>query len=260
MSISKLKKVPVLRKPDLIAAWPGVQNVSLSAVEFLKDKLRAKTLMKADLQEYYSPSGVSIHKGLVINPSYPSNNFYYWINPTGDKDLVIFISDAQPNTDSYDLAHEILDIAQGFGIGCIYTAAAYFRDEMHYSDKPRIFGAATHAESAKLLGQSGISLMEKGQVAGMNGLILGAAKERKIPAICLLTEVPRVIVSSINPKAACTILEGFKKLLGIKLNLKQLETFASQIEEEISKASKEAMGKYIQNYTVDYRDLLEGEN
>ncbi len=246
----------VLRKPDFIAAWPGVQNVALSAVEYVKTKLRARPLARMELGEHFSPSGVAIEKGLVTKPSFPQNDFYYWINPKGDRDLLIFLSDGQPDLQAYEFAKKIMDVAHSFGARTLFTAAAFPSSEMHFTEKPRLWGAATRATSAQLLAKYGIPSMQKGIVAGMNGLLLGVARERRLPAICLLGEVPKFAIPFNNPRAACLILESMKQMMDLELDLGELEKLADRVETEVEKASKEAMGKYIQEYTVDYRDLF----
>ncbi|MBI4332497.1 MAG: PAC2 family protein [Chloroflexi bacterium] len=246
----------VLKKPDFIAAWPGVQNVALSAVGFVKDKLKARPLMKMRPGDYFSPSGVAIQKGMVTKPSFPENNFYYWLDPGGERDLVFFISDGQPDFHTYEFANKIIDIAQGFGARSVLTAAAFNSSEMNLTDKPKIWGAATRTGMAQLLAKYEVPLMQKGIIAGMNGLVLGVARERRIPAICLLSEVPRFNVPFNNPRAACLILENMKQLLDFEVDLTQLENLATRVEAELEKATKEAMGKYIQEYTVDYRDFF----
>lgn len=246
----------VLRKPDFIAAWPGIQNIALSAVDYVKDKLKAKPLMKMKHDDYFSPSGVAIQKGMVTKPSFPENNFYYWLDPKGERDLLIFLSDGQPDFRTYEFANRIIDIAQSLGARSVFTAAAFNSNEMHFTEKPKIWGAGTRTGSTQLLAKYGIPLMQKGIIAGMNGLVLGVARERRLPAICLLSEVPRFNIPFNNPRAASLILENMKQLLEIDLDLAELENLASRVEVELERASKEAMGKYIQEYTVDYRDFF----
>ncbi len=256
MPRTKRKKELVLRSPDFIAAWPGVQNVALGAVQYVKDKHGAKRLMTIDPQEYFSPSGVYIQKGLVTTPSFPSNDFYYCLNPDGERDLLIFLSDGQPDFRSYEFANRIMDVAESLGVSSLYTAAAFASNEMRFSERPKIWGAATSPEMTGLLTQYEIPVMEKGQIAGMNGLILGVAKEREIPAACLLSEVPRFFPALGNPRASCLILEKLKQILELHLDLAELDNVASQVEAEVQRASKEAMGRYIQDFTVDYRDFF----
>lgn len=252
----KRKKELVLRSPDFIAAWPGVQNVALGAMHYVKEKVNANKLMSIDPQEYFSPSGVYIQKGLVTSPSFPSNEFYYFANPEGERDLLIFLSDGQPDFHSYEFANRIMDVAESLGVSSLYTAAAFASNEMRFSEKPKIWGAATSPEVMELVTQYNIPIMEKGQIAGMNGLILGVAKEREIPAVCLLSEVPRFFPALGNPRASCLILEKLQQLLSLKIDLSEIENVSSQVEAEVQKASKEAMGRYIQDFTVDYRDFF----
>lgn len=260
MPRAKLTQDIVLNKPEFIAAWPGVQNVALSAVDYIKNKLHARPLMKMEHGDYFAPSGVAIEKGLVTKPSFPDNDFYYWQDPRGERDLLFFLSDGQPDFHTYEFANRIMDIAQSFGVRSVCTAAAYTNNELNFTEKPRIWGAATRAGSSQLLAKYGIPLMPRGIIAGMNGLLLGVARERKIPAICLLGEVPKFSVPFNNPRAACLILENMKQLLEIEeLDLRELEKLAVRVEAELEKASKEAMGKYIQEYTVDYRDFFSEE-
>ncbi len=249
----------VLRKPEFIAAWPGVQNVALSAIDYIRKKMQARPLLKMEHGDFFSPSGVAIEKGLVTRPSFPENNFYYWQDPKGQRDVLFFVSDGQPDFHTYEFANKIMDIAHSYGARSICTAAAYTNNELNFTEKPRIWGAATRAAGSQLLAKYGIPLMQKGIIAGMNGLILGVARERRMPAICLLSEIPKFTVPFNNPRAACLILENMKQLLDLEVDLEELEKVAARVETELEKASKEAMGKYIQDYTVDYRDFFSEE-
>ncbi|MBI2934105.1 MAG: PAC2 family protein [Chloroflexi bacterium] len=249
----------VLKKPEFIAAWPGVHNVALSAIDYIRKKMQAKPLLRMEHGEFFSPSGVAIEKGLVTRPSFPANDFYYWQDPNNERDVLFFLSDGQPDFHTYEFANKIMDIAQSYGARSVCTAAAYINNDMHFTEKPRIWGAATRTGSAQLLAKYGIPLMQKGIIAGMNGLLLGVARERRMPAMCLLSEVPKFTVPFNNPRAACLILENMKQLLELQVDLDDLEKLASKVEAELEKASKEAMGKYIQEYTVDYRDFFSEE-
>jgi proteasome assembly chaperone (PAC2) family protein len=53
-----------------------------------------------------------------------------------------------------------------------------------------------------------LNLKQKGnlQIAGLNGLLLGVAKEREIDGMCLLGEVPVYASRMPNPMAALAVL------------------------------------------------------
>jgi proteasome assembly chaperone (PAC2) family protein len=87
------------------------------------------------------------------------------------------------------------------------------------------------------------------QIAGLNGLFLGAAKERKIEGVCLLGEVPMYATRIPNPKAALAVADALTKVLEINIDLNELTVVAKESEEEMKKLAAEAMGEFIDRYT-----------
>jgi hypothetical protein len=88
------------------------------------------------------------------------------------------------------------------------------------------------------------------QIAGLNGLFLGVAKEREMPGMCLLAEVPAYAQRVPNPKAALAIGRVFTQMLDIKVDLKPLEETARDAEKEMGQLASEAMGQFIDSYTT----------
>jgi proteasome assembly chaperone (PAC2) family protein len=97
------------------------------------------------------------------------------------------------------------------------------------------------------------------QIAGMNGLLLGVAKERKIEGICLLGEVPGYAARIQNPVAALAIMQVLSKLLDIKINLEELEQIATESREQMKQIAAEAMEEYIDYFTEPIWEREEDE-
>ena len=53
----KRVRTPKLVNPSLVAAWPGVGNVALIAVTYLKDKLKARVLGELDPLGFFDLGG-----------------------------------------------------------------------------------------------------------------------------------------------------------------------------------------------------------
>jgi len=81
---------PHLRKPDFIAAWPGMGNVAMKAASFLRNKLKAEEFaeiepgdffplsgitIRENLGDFFPLSGITIRENLVETPLYPRVNF-----------------------------------------------------------------------------------------------------------------------------------------------------------------------------------------
>jgi uncharacterized protein len=120
---------------------------------------------------------------------------------------------------------------------------------IHHTETPKVWGAATDQKLVEDLKKLEVVLKGKIQIAGMNGLFLGAAKERKIEGVCLLGEVPSYTTRIPNPKAAVAVAEVLLRMLNIELDMADLKKIASQSEETMKNVAAEAMGQFITSYT-----------
>jgi hypothetical protein len=96
-----------------------------------------------------------------------------------------------------------------------------------------------------------LNLKQKGnlQIAGLNGLLLGVAKEREIDGMCLLGEVPMYASRMPNPMAALAVLRTLTKMLEIEVDLVELTRIAEETRQKMKQAAAEAMGQYIDYFT-----------
>lgn len=244
----KLRARPKLNSPNLIAAWPGISNVSMLVANYLGKKLDFKQLGVIDAAHFFDPIGVVVKGNVVEAPQFPQSNFYYWKNQGGRSDIILFIGDDQPASKSYELANCVLDVGLRFQVKRVYTCAAAIT-RIHHTEQPKVWGAATSQQLTDEL--KTYNLVQRGnlQIAGLNGLLLGVAKERGINGICLLGEVPVYATRIHNPMAALAILEVFTKMLAIDINLRDLELLASETKEKMKQLAAEAIGEYIDLFT-----------
>jgi len=242
----KFYKVPELKKPYMIAAWPGMGNVALGAARYLRKKLRAIPFAEIEPFNFFNPTGVLIKDRIIEMTSLPENKFYYWKGL--DHDLIIFIGEAQPALDKdYEFASKVLDVAEKFGVKRVYTFAAAPAPIPH-TKKPKVWCAATSKELLEDLVKYDVVLMEEGHISGLNGLLLGSAKEREIDGVCLLGELPYYTTQIENPKSSQAVLEVLIRILDIKVDIREIEVSAKHTEEEIEKLDREAretMSKFM---------------
>ena len=231
----KFSKKPKLKNPIMIAAWPGMGNVALRSATFLKDKLRAKEFATLDPANFFYPADILIDQAIVKMAELPKGKFYWWENKNTKESIIIFISDAQVVSEkSYDYANEIINAALDLNVKKVYTFAAMPVPIDHFG-KPRVWGVATNKRLIEELKKHAVRLMSSGQVSGLNGLFLGAAKERGLSGICLLGEMPLYTIQIENPKASLAVLEKLSFLLNIKIDLGDLNLAGRVMEEEIEK-------------------------
>ncbi len=244
----KLYKKPGPKDCNLIASWPGIGNVSLIIAKYLIDKLNAEEIGTIEPFDFFDPIGVMVKDNIIEAPQFPESKLYYWRNQNSKRDVVLFISDEQPSSKGYELANCVLDISKKIQIKRVYTCAAAIA-RIHHTEMPRVWGAATNQNLVEELRKYDIVLRGDLQIAGLNGLFLGAAKERGMEGICLLGEVPGYTTRIPNPKAALAILEVMTDILGIDVDLSELSVIAKQSDEEMKKMAAEAIGEFITSYT-----------
>jgi len=232
----------------MIAAWPGIGNVSMLVVNYLERKLDFKRLGTVEASHFFDPIGIAVRDNVVEAPQFPHSRFSYWKNEGGGSDIILFIGDDQPASNAYELANCVLDVGLKFQAKRIYTCAAAIT-RIHHTEQPRVWGVATVQQLTDELKE--YDLIQRGnlQISGLNGLLLGVAKERNIEGICLLGEVPMYTTRIQNPMAALAILGVLPKMLGIKIDTSEMAQIASETRDRMKQIAAEAMGEYIDNFT-----------
>jgi len=232
----------------MFASWPGIGDVSLIAAEYLKEKLNAVEIGEIDPVNFFEPVGVMVEDNVVESPRFPESKFYYWQDSKTGKGLVLFIGEEQPSSKGYELINCVLDVAQKLKVGRVYSCAAAVT-RIHHSEEPKVWGVATKRELIGELNKYNVILRGDLRIAGLNGLILGIAKERDIEGICLLGEVPTYSTQVANPKASLAVLEVLTKMLGIEVDLTELGNLAEQADREMERIAKSATAEFIDRFT-----------
>ena len=224
---------PRLRNPFFIAAWPGMGSVALKAVTFLRDKLNAEEFALFESEDFFKPQGVDVCDQIVTTTKLPQGKFYFYKNKILKNDLIIFISESQPILDkSYEYAKQIISFVKEFKTKLVFTFAA-LPSPVEHAKKPGVWAVSTHKELLEKLKKMPLQFMPTGQISGLNGLILGVAKEGGIPGICLLGEIPFYTIQIENPLSSLAVLDILSKIINVKIELDELKEHANLINQEI---------------------------
>ncbi len=224
---------PSLKNPCLIAAWPGMGSVALTAINYIKEKLDAKALGEIAPSDFFAPTGAAVAKQIIQSPETPTNQFFYYQSKRLKSDIILFRGSIQPIPHrEYEFAKLILTLAQSFGVKTVYTAAAAPSD-MHFKNTPRVFAVPNHKDMTKQLMGYKVHFMSDGNIAGLNGLLISVAGEMGLKGICLLGEIPFFTAQLEYPRASLMVMEILSKLININIDLVDLELLANQKEKEI---------------------------
>jgi hypothetical protein len=214
--------------PTVLAAWPGMGNVGLITVDYLRRKLDAKVFAEIDMSPFFIPDSIVVKDGIAQFPEIPTSVFYAYHNP----DLIIFESNAQiSGREGIMIIKTLLDVLNQFSIPRIYTFAAFAQPMSHASESTVLVtcNAPTLLESLK---QHGVVPMPDGYIAGLNGLLLGVAASRQIDAACLLGTIPSYASNLNYPKASIELLRIINKILNITIDTSDLEEGVAAMEQQ----------------------------
>ncbi|UCH31486.1 MAG: PAC2 family protein [Candidatus Bathyarchaeota archaeon] len=212
-----------LKNPVLIEGLPGLGLVGRIAARYLIKQLKAEQL--ARLYSPHFPYYVVVNK--KGHARLLRGDFYYWKNPQGN-DLLLFTGDSQAQTieGQYEIADTILNFAEKQKVKAIITLGGYRKEA---SNTPKVIATATDsAILTKAIEAEAILSPPGNPIVGTAGLLVGMAKFKKIPALCLLGETRGYLP---DPGAAKSILLVLQKMLNLRVSL-------DAINKEIKKSNK----------------------
>jgi uncharacterized protein len=262
-----------LNKPWLVAVWPGMGNVAISAGYFLVAKLGMHILAEFSALELFDVEHVEVKGGIIRMARLPRSRFFVWKDPRELHDIVVFIGEAQPPKGRYAFCQRLVEFARQLGIERVYTFAA-MATPMLPEHASRVFGAATDAASLaelkrlelevaedgprpegprtaeRALKRLELEILEDGQIGGLNGVLLGVAAESGLRGTCLLGEMPHMFAQLPFPKASLAVLEVFSTIAHIDIDLTELSEQAREVEHklgELLEKVKEALAEQQQD-------------
>lgn len=226
-------------EPILLAGWPGMGNVGVGAVDYLRQHTDAEPFGEMDMSDHFTPDAIVVEDGIAKLPEMPSNSFSW----SKKANLVFFESEAQVSGPAaMTLTNMIVDLAERLGVRRIYTCAA-FSVPISYTEATRVLGVATNERLRDSLNQQGAEILDQGMISGLNGLLLGVAGGRGIESACLLATIPQYAISLPNPRGSKALVETLRGILGLDLEtsgfdeaVEQMDGVMSQIEERMRAA------------------------
>lgn len=221
-----------LHDPWLVAAWPGMGGVAITAGYYLMAKLGMHLLMEFPADDYFENTQVDVKDGLIVSPRLPRSRLFLWSDPNEKHDLIVFIGEAQPPVRGTDFCRWLVEEAQHLGVARVFTFAA-MATPMRPAQRSRVFGAAIDAATLAEFRQLDMDILTGGQISGLNGVLLGVAAAEGLPGGCLLGEMPQIFPQIPFPKAAQAVLEFFATMAGLKIDLRELREHGKTVEKTL---------------------------
>jgi uncharacterized protein len=214
-----------LKDPILVVGLPGIGTVGSLVGEHVRAELDAKKYATL-----YSPH--FLHQAIMLKSGgirLVSNRFYRYENKKTKRTILILVGDMQAGTPEgqYEINEKIVRFFKAVGGKEIYTIGGYNLGNQ-YTETPRVFGLSNDKKMKEALAKQGVIFGKAaGAVWGSAGLIVAFAKKHKVPAACIMGETGML---EVDANAAKAVLEVLEKVIGIEVNLDNLEKIKNETQ------------------------------
>jgi hypothetical protein len=227
-----MAEMPDLKEPWMVAVWPGMGQVALSAGYYLMAKLQMRLFAEFRALDLFDVENVEVDEGLIQSTRLPRSRFFVWNDPNGQRDIVLFVGEAQPPVGKYAFCQRVMEVAGQLGVERVFTFAS-MATQAQLQDDPRVFLAATNGAILSEFEPYQFEVLKEGQIGGLNGLLLGVAAQNQLNGACLLGEMPFVFARVPFPKASLAVLERFAAIASVGLDFTELRTQVQMMEQQL---------------------------
>ena len=241
---------PELERPVLSAAFrgwnDGAQAASLAA-GYLAKTWGAEQFAEVDPEDFFDFQAtrphVSLEDGLTRQIDWPETGFYH-ARPEGlDRDIVLLLG-IEPNLRWRTFTDLVVGLAQELEVELMITLGALLADVPHTRPAP-VTGSASDEELVQRLG---LSASRYEGPTGIVGVLHDACRQADIPSASLWAAVPHYVSLTPSPRAAVALCERLGSLIGVEVDVDELEEAAQSYEEQVSEAvaSDEETASYVE--------------
>jgi predicted ATP-grasp superfamily ATP-dependent carboligase len=174
---------------------------------------------------------------------WPETAFYH-ARPDGiDRDIVLLLG-IEPNLRWQTFTQLIVDLVRELGVEMMITLGALLADVPHTRPSP-VTGSASDPD---LVQQLGLSESRYEGPTGIVGVLHDACKRAEIPSASLWVAVPHYVSLTPSPRAAVALCERLGDVVGLEVDVSELEEAAQSYEEQVSEAvaSDEETAAYVE--------------
>ncbi len=258
---------PELRQPYMVVAldgWVDGGEAATGSLRYLRRRLRPRKFAEipvARFHIYQVPGQLSlrpytrVEDGLLREYRPKRNIFYYWQNPHGERDLILF-QGTEPNMNWDDYVQAILDVAVEYGVNRIFMLGGVL-DKTPHTREPGVSCVCSTVELRNELQQMDIEPVDYEGPGGVRTLLVHQCQRRDLDMALLharVTYYPEFnMIIGHNPKAIRALVRKLNQLMSLGLELADLDREAKDFEARISYMA-------LQNRAFrDYVEALEKE-
>jgi predicted ATP-grasp superfamily ATP-dependent carboligase len=227
-----------LRAPAMVCAfqgWNDAGDAASGAVSFLASALDARRFARIDSEEFYDFQAnrpcIRFDENQTREIAWPTVEIFEATAPRAPRDLVL-VQGVEPSMRWRAFTSHLVDLAEALGVQLVVTLGALLGDVPH----TRPVAMSGHASDAALLERLGIPASSYEGPTGIVGVLHTACAQSGLPSASLWAGVPHYVAAAANPKAALALLRRVEVLIGVSVDVSELESSAADYERQVGLA------------------------
>jgi proteasome assembly chaperone (PAC2) family protein len=212
--------------------WNDAGDAASSAVAFLGSALHARSFARIDSEEFYDFQAnrpcIRFDESQTREIKWPTVEIFEAPAPRAPRDLVL-VQGVEPSMRWRAFSTHLVDLAEALGVQVVVSLGALLGDVPH----TRPVAMSGHASDAALLERLGIQASSYEGPTGIVGVLHTACARAGLPSASLWASVPHYVAAAANPKAALALLRRVEVLVGVSVDVSELESSAADYERQV---------------------------
>ncbi len=261
-------KKPELRSPVVVAAfsgWNDAAEAATTAVKFLIDRWKTVGIAEIEAEEFYvfteTRPTVQTKRGQVRSINWPANQFYAFVDPTWDRDVILFAG-IEPQLKWKTYTSAFVEVCKRFNVSEVLLLGAFLANIPHSMDVP-VTGYSSTQDMLERMHEIDVQGSRYEGPTGITGVVHDAISRAKIPVSSLWAAAPHYLVATPNIKVTSALLTYLNTFLAFDLDLSDFQNDAIRFEEQISTlvARDPEASAYVRKLENETESMLaEGED
>jgi predicted ATP-grasp superfamily ATP-dependent carboligase len=227
-----------LRAPALVCAfegWNDAGDAASSAVSFLATSLKASRFARVESEEFFDFQAnrpcIRFAESGRREIVWPGVEVFEALAPKAPRDLVL-VQGVEPSMRWRAFCGQLIDLAEALGVQLVVSLGALLGDIPH--TRPVVLTG--HASDPALVARLEMQGSSYEGPTGIVGVLHTACIEAGLPSASLWASVPHYVAAATNPKAALALVRRVERLVGVSVDVSQLESAAADYERQVGLA------------------------
>ncbi len=227
-----------LRAPAMVCAfqgWNDAGDAASSAVSFLASALDARRFARIESEEFYDFQAnrpcVGFNDAGKREIVWPTVEVFEATAPRAPRDLVL-VQGVEPSMRWKAFCGQLIDLAEALGVQLVVSLGALLGDVPH----TRPVALTGHASDPALVERLGMQTSTYEGPTGIVGVLHSACIDAGLPSASLWAGVPHYVAAATNPKAALALVRRVEGIVGVSVDVSELESAAADYERQVGLA------------------------